>query len=143
LVYDNSAIAGLNLFEYTMESLRVLLVGSGGREHAIAWKLDQSPRVEVVYVAPGNGGTASGTYPKVQNIHIKPGDFAGLMAFAKANGVNLVVPGPEAPLVDGIEGVCRSGKLSLFPLEAYSSFVQVLASLLLLAIYDQGDCSNH
>ncbi|KAF1974537.1 phosphoribosylamine-glycine ligase [Bimuria novae-zelandiae CBS 107.79] len=81
--------------------LRVLLVGNGGREHALAWKLSQSPRVERIYVVPGNGGTAS--LAKTENVpSIKQEDFPALVAFGKDKDINLVVPGPEAPLVAGI-----------------------------------------
>jgi phosphoribosylamine--glycine ligase len=84
------------------DKLRVLLVGNGGREHAIAWKLIQSPRIEHVYVVPGNGGTAT-LSSKVTNVSsVKDSDFPGLVIFAKDNNVNLLIPGPEAPLVAGI-----------------------------------------
>jgi phosphoribosylamine--glycine ligase len=84
------------------ENLRVLLVGNGGREHAIAWKLLQSPLIAHIYVVPGNGGTAT-LSPKVTNISsVKEADFAGLVKFAKEKDVNLLIPGPEAPLVAGI-----------------------------------------
>jgi phosphoribosylamine--glycine ligase len=83
------------------DKLRVLLVGNGGREHAIAWKLLQSPRIEHIFVVPGNGGTA--TLPKTTNIPtIAQEDFPALTQFAKKNNINLVIPGPEAPLVAGI-----------------------------------------
>lgn len=76
-------------------------MGNGGREHAIAWKLNQSPRVEHIYVVPGNGGTAR--LPNVTNIEtVKPDDFPALAKFTKEKDVNLLVPGPEAPLVAGI-----------------------------------------
>ncbi|KAF2128555.1 phosphoribosylamine-glycine ligase [Dothidotthia symphoricarpi CBS 119687] len=85
------------------EKLRILLVGNGGREHALSWKLLQSPLVAHIYVCPGNGGTATLNPEKVTNItHIPDTDFAGLVAFAKEKNVNLLVPGPEAPLVAGI-----------------------------------------
>ena len=92
------------------EPLRVLLIGNGGREHALAWKLSQSPRVEFIFVVPGNGGTAHES-SKVSNIssEVQPNDYPGLVAFAKQKNVNLVIPGPEAPLVDGIEGFFREG----------------------------------
>lgn len=91
------------------EKLRILLIGGGGREHALAWKLSQSPLVDSIKVVPGNGGTAAGL-PKVQNItNVNPDDFQGLVAFARENEVNLVVPGPEAPLVTGIGDVFRAG----------------------------------
>jgi len=87
----------------TMDPIRILLVGNGGREHALAWKLSQSSRVESIIAVPGNGGTPS--CPKVTNIDsVKADDYPGLVALAKKHNVNLVVPGPEAPLVDGIEG---------------------------------------
>lgn len=85
------------------DQLRVLLVGNGGREHAIAWKLLQSSSIEHIYVVPGNGGTATLNKDKVTNVsHIKDSDFAGLVTFAKDQKVNLLIPGPEAPLVAGI-----------------------------------------
>lgn len=84
-----------------VDKIRVLLVGNGGREHAIAWKLAQSTRIEHIYVVPGNGGTAS--LSKTENVpNIKQEDFPALVAYAKEKNVNLVVPGPEAPLVAGI-----------------------------------------
>lgn len=91
-----------------MTQLRILIVGNGGREHAFAWKLSQSPLVEAVYVAPGNGGTGLGD-SKVSNVNVKGDDYPGLVQFAQKNGVNLVVPGPEAPLVDGIQGYFQAG----------------------------------
>lgn len=95
------------------ERLRVLVVGNGGREHAFAWKLSQSPSVDVVYVAPGNGGTGLGSSPKIVNASVKSDDYPGLVALAQKNNVNLVVPGPEAPLVDGIQGYFQSGMVLL------------------------------
>lgn len=94
------------------ESLRILLVGNGGREHALAWKLSQSPRVERIYVVSGNGGTANGMRNIININEVKPDDYPGLVAFAKKHEVNLVVPGPEAPLADGIEGFFRAGECS-------------------------------
>ncbi|KAG6034104.1 hypothetical protein E4U40_004346 [Claviceps sp. LM458 group G5] len=86
-----------------MTGIRVLLIGNGGREHALAWKLSQSARVEAIFVVPGNGGTA--TCPKVTNVDsVSSEDFPGLVKFSQDNEVNLVVPGPEVPLVDGVEG---------------------------------------
>ncbi|KAH8689597.1 putative bifunctional purine Ade1 [Talaromyces proteolyticus] len=85
------------------ERLRVLVVGNGGREHAFAWKLSQSPLVDIVHVAPGNGGTGKAASHKIVNTNVKSDDYPGLVAFAQQNNVNLVVPGPEAPLVDGIQ----------------------------------------
>ena len=80
--------------------MNVLIIGSGGREHALAWKAAQSDKVKTVYVAPGNAGTA--TEPGIENVAIDVMDFAGLAAFAENNGVGLTIVGPEAPLVDGV-----------------------------------------
>ncbi|OJJ43791.1 hypothetical protein ASPZODRAFT_135817 [Penicilliopsis zonata CBS 506.65] len=96
------------------ESLRVLVVGNGGREHAYAWRLSQSPQVDVVYVAPGNGGTGLGASEKIQNVNVKGDDYPGLVSFAQKNNVNLVVPGPEAPLVDGIQGYFQAVGIRCF-----------------------------
>jgi phosphoribosylamine---glycine ligase len=80
--------------------MKVLVIGSGGREHALAWKLAQSPMVDKVYVAPGNAGTHR--EPNVENLAIDPLDFAGLIDFVKHNKIDFTVVGPEAPLVEGI-----------------------------------------
>src|SRR5271170_2995049 len=93
------------------ERLRILVIGSGGREHALAWRLSRCPSVDVIHVAPGNGGTQGG---KVINVNISLGDPAGLVAHAKCHGLNLVVVGPEAPLVDGIEGMFRTVGIRFF-----------------------------
>lgn len=77
--------------------MKVLVIGSGGREHALAWKLGQSPKVSKVYVAPGNAGTAI----DAENVPISEKDFPALIEFCKKNGVELVVVGPEAPLSAG------------------------------------------
>ena len=91
----------------------MLVLGSGGRENALIWKLDQSPRVRQIFALPGNGGTAR--YEKVKNIiHVPADDFAAVTAFAKEQRVDLVVPGPEAPLVNGIETACREAGLRCF-----------------------------
>lgn len=80
--------------------LRVLLIGNGGRENTIAWKLSQSPNVEAIIVVPGNGGTA--TTPKTTNAEsVSPDDFSALLELARKENLNFVVPGPEAPLVAG------------------------------------------
>lgn len=78
----------------------ILVVGGGGREHALAWKLAQSPQTARVYVAPGNGGTA--TEPGVENVSIAATDIEALVAFAGEHAIDLTVIGPEAPLVAGI-----------------------------------------
>ena len=80
--------------------MNILLMGSGGREHALAWKAAQADSVSTVYVAPGNAGTA--LEPKLENIDIAVDNFEALADFAKANDVELTIVGPEQPLVDGI-----------------------------------------
>jgi phosphoribosylamine--glycine ligase len=80
--------------------MNVLVIGSGGREHALAWKVAQSPRVGTVYVAPGNAGTAAEA--GLENVALDVMDFDGLANFAAQNGVGLTIVGPEAPLVDGM-----------------------------------------
>ena len=79
---------------------KVLVIGSGGREHALAWAAARSPEVAEVLVAPGNAGTAQ--EPKVRNVALDPMDFPGLSALAKDEGVALTIVGPEAPLVAGV-----------------------------------------
>jgi phosphoribosylamine---glycine ligase len=80
--------------------MKILIVGNGGREHALAWKCAQSPKVSEVLVAPGNGGTA--TEARVRNVEVAAEDIAGLVALAKAERVGLTIIGPEAPLVAGV-----------------------------------------
>ena len=80
--------------------MKVLVIGGGGREHALAWKLAQSPRVAEVLVAPGNAGTAA--EPRVRNLPVKADDLDGLLRLAKQEAVGLTVVGPEAPLVAGL-----------------------------------------
>ena len=80
--------------------MKVLLIGSGGREHALAWKLAQSPRVSEVIVAPGNAGTAR--EPRVRNVAVAATDIGALLALAQTEDVALTVVGPEAPLVAGV-----------------------------------------
>lgn len=78
--------------------MKVLLLGSGGREHALAWKIAQSPKVEKLYIAPGNAGTAS----VGENVDIKATDFPALKVFALERSIDMIVVGPEDPLVQGI-----------------------------------------
>ena len=90
--------------------MNVLIVGSGGREHALAWKIAQSPRVGRVFVAQGNAGTAE----DAENVAIKPDDFARLIAFARQNDVGLTVAGAEGLLAAGIVDAFRAEKLRIF-----------------------------
>lgn len=78
--------------------MKLLLLGSGGREHALAWKIAQSPKIEKLYIAPGNAGTANAG----ENVAIKADDFAAIKEFVVKNDINMVVVGPEDPLVKGI-----------------------------------------
>ena len=73
--------------------MRILLLGSGGREHALAWKISQSPKVEKLYIAPGNAGTRE----EGENVALSATDFEGIKAFVLGNGVNMVVVGPAGP----------------------------------------------
>ncbi|HET7818777.1 MAG TPA: phosphoribosylamine--glycine ligase, partial [Bacteroidia bacterium] len=78
--------------------MNVLLLGSGGREHAIAWKMAQSPKLESFFIAPGNAGTSD----YGENINISPTDFKAIRDFVLNNNIQMVVVGPEEPLVKGI-----------------------------------------
>jgi len=92
--------------------MKVLVVGGGGREHALAWKCARSPRVDEVLVAPGNAGTAR--EPKVRNVAVDAGDVEAVVALARAEGVDLVVVGPEAPLVAGIADALAAAGVRCF-----------------------------
>jgi phosphoribosylamine--glycine ligase len=92
--------------------MKVLIVGGGGREHALAWAVAKSAGVERVYVAPGNAGTA--TEPKCENVPISAGDLGGLIGFARERGVGLTIAGPEGPLVNGIVDRFRAAGLKCF-----------------------------
>ncbi len=92
--------------------LKILIVGGGGREHALAWKAAQSPQVARVYVAPGNAGTAREA--GMENVAIDAADIDGLRDFAATNQVDLTIVGPEAPLVAGIVDVFREAGLPCF-----------------------------
>jgi phosphoribosylamine--glycine ligase/phosphoribosylformylglycinamidine cyclo-ligase len=94
------------------DRLTILLLGGGGREHALAWKLSQSLIVDTIYICPGNGGTRS--VPKAVNIDLPQSDFAALVQFSLKNKVNLLVPGPEQPLVDGVESFFRNAGIFVF-----------------------------
>ncbi|RUO72005.1 phosphoribosylamine--glycine ligase [Pseudidiomarina sediminum] len=92
--------------------MNVLVIGGGGREHALAWKAAQSPLVETVFVAPGNAGTA--TELKLENVAIAADDINGLLAFAQQNSVELTIVGPEAPLVAGVVDTFNAAGLNIF-----------------------------
>ncbi|HEY4881222.1 MAG TPA: phosphoribosylamine--glycine ligase [Steroidobacteraceae bacterium] len=92
--------------------MKVLIVGGGGREHALAWKCAQSPRVSEVLVAPGNAGT--GAEPRVRNVEVAAGDIAGLVELARREAVALTIIGPEAPLVAGIVDAFQGAGLRCF-----------------------------
>jgi phosphoribosylamine--glycine ligase len=120
--------------ENRMASERVLVVGSGGREHALAWSLSRSPRVERVYVAPGNAGTnwmADGVAAEARNVPIAVDDIPDLIAFAQQEGISLTVVGPEVPLAAGIADAFSEDGLAVFgpsraaaQLEASKSFAK-------------------
>ncbi|MFG0607133.1 phosphoribosylamine--glycine ligase [Vibrio mimicus] len=92
--------------------MQVLIIGSGGREHALAWKVAQNPQVDTIYVAPGNAGTA--LEHKVQNINIGITDIPALVAFAQDKAIELTIVGPEAPLVIGVVDAFRAAGLPIF-----------------------------
>ena len=92
--------------------MKVLMIGGGGREHALAWKLAQSSRVEHVFVAPGNAGTA--TEVKITNVAIAATDIDSLVAFARDEQIGLTVVGPEAPLVEGVVDRFQAAGLTIF-----------------------------
>ncbi len=93
-------------------NMKVLIVGSGGREHALAWKTKQSPKVSTVFVAPGNPGTA--LEENITNVAIAVDDIAGLLAFALAEKIDLTIIGPEVPLVLGIVDQFKAAGLKCF-----------------------------
>ena len=90
--------------------MRVLLIGSGGREHALAWKLAQSPRLTKLFVAPGNGGTAQ----IAENVALDPADHPAVVSWAKANAIEFVVIGPDAPVVAGLGDDVRAAGIACF-----------------------------
>jgi phosphoribosylamine--glycine ligase len=92
--------------------MNILVIGSGGREHALAWKAAQSPLADTVYVAPGNAGSA--LEPKLENVAIAADDIEKLISFAKENKIGLTIVGPEAPLVIGIVDAFQDAGLPCF-----------------------------
>lgn len=94
--------------------MKILVIGSGGREHALAWRIAQSPKVQKVFVAPGNGGTASAAAEKMGIENLNLSDLNALADFAQNENIHLTVVGPEAPLAAGIVDVFRSRGLRIF-----------------------------
>jgi len=92
--------------------MKVLIIGNGGREHALAWKAAQSPQVSQVFVAPGNAGTA--LEPALKNVDIGVLDIPALLNFAQSEKIDLTIVGPEAPLVEGIVDTFRAAGLKIF-----------------------------
>lgn len=93
--------------------MKVLVIGNGGREHALARKAAQSPLVDTVFVAPGNAGTA--LEPALQNVAIGVTDIPALLSFAQHEKIDLTIVGPEAPLVIGVVDAFRAAGLNLWP----------------------------
>ena len=92
--------------------MNVLIIGAGGREHALGWKAAQNPNVETVFIAPGNAGTA--LEPKLENVAIDVEDITALVAFAKEKDIELTIVGPEGPLVIGVVDAFREAGLPIF-----------------------------
>ncbi|NLU18902.1 MAG: phosphoribosylamine--glycine ligase [Serratia liquefaciens] len=92
--------------------MNILIIGNGGREHALAWKAAQSPLADKVYVAPGNAGTA--LEPNLTNVEISATDIPALLAFAQSNDIGLTIVGPEAPLVIGVVDAFQAAGLKIF-----------------------------
>ncbi|CNK30640.1 phosphoribosylamine--glycine ligase [Yersinia aldovae] len=92
--------------------MNILIIGNGGREHALGWKAAQSPLADKIYVAPGNAGTA--LEPTLENVDIAATDIAGLLAFAQSHDIGLTIVGPEAPLVIGVVDAFRAAGLTIF-----------------------------
>ncbi len=114
--------------------MKVLIVGSGGREHALSWKLGQSPKVSEIFIAPGNGGTRlEGT-----NVPIKDDDLPGLVKFAKENKIDLVVAGPELPLVLGIKEALTKEGIPCFGPGAYSANLEGSKAFSKMVMRDSG-----
>ena len=92
--------------------MNILIIGGGGREHALAWKAAQSPLADKVFVAPGNAGTA--LEPALENVALAVEDISGLVTFAKENEVGLTIVGPEVPLVMGVVDAFKEAGLNCF-----------------------------
>src|SRR5690554_3777242 len=126
-----TVIEGRNKRDSTWESghMRVLLIGSGGREHALAWSMSKSERLEKLFVAPGNAGTGQ----IAANVDLDTGDHRAVIAFCQRENIDLVVVGPEGPLVAGIADDLREAGIATFgpskvaaQLEGSKAFTKVL-----------------
>ena len=100
--------------------MNILVIGSGGREHAICWKISKSPKCTKLYCAPGNGGISE----VAELVGIEADDTDGLLKFAKKNSIGLTVVGPEAPLVKGIVDVFEKEGLKVFGPTAELTYTQ-------------------
>ena len=99
--------------------MKVLIVGSGGREHAIAWKIAQSPRLSQWFVAPGNAGTINNAQLTMHNVSIVAEDTPALVSFCNEQDIDLIIIGPEAPLANGLADAVRAaGRLVFGPSQA-------------------------
>lgn len=128
--------------------MNILVIGSGGREHAIVWKLSQDNRVEKIYAAPGNGGTACEN--KCENINIKADGFQGLIKFVKENNIELTVVGPEDPLSKGIVDTFEKEGLLIFGpnkaaamMEASKAFAKDVMKSANIATADYAEFTNY
>ena len=101
--------------------MNILVLGSGGREHAIAWALSKSPRCDELFVAPGNGGTAA-VATNVNDVDMMSG--SSVLSFVREHGVDLVVVGPEAPLVAGVADELRDAGISVFGPDAAGALLE-------------------
>lgn len=99
--------------------MNILVLGSGGREHALAWKIAQDAQVTQVFVAPGNAGTA--TEDKCKNVELDILDNPAIIEFAQSNQIELIIVGPEAPLVNGVVNACREADLKIWGPTQYAA----------------------
>ncbi len=128
--------------------MKILVIGTGGREHAIAWKLSQDDRVKQIYIASGNGGTACEN--KCENINIKVNDFERLIKFVKENNIDLTIVGPEDPLSNGIVDAFEKEELLIFGpnkaaamMEASKSFAKDVMKNAGIATADYAEFTNY
>ena len=114
--------------------MRILIIGSGGREHALAWKLKQSPENPEIFIAPGNGGTAL----LGENIPVSDGDIPGLMRLIAEKKIDFVIPGPELPLVNGIVDACDTAGVLCFGPRAYAAQLEGSKSFTKAVLQESG-----